>query len=136
MMRFTSSIALLTLATACAHADAGAPPTLAECVESSEANGIPEQLRDDIMVCVLRTHKKDIQDCRDSYSNKDPEVGGTMNTMFTIQPSGEVSDSKVVPDKFEATELGQCLKREVTTWKFPRFSGPAMPLDFAVRKGP
>jgi hypothetical protein len=50
-----------------------------------------------------------------------------------VQRTGATNQVAVSPDKFKGAVAGKCVSGAVKNWKFPKFSGAPMPLDFPVK---
>lgn len=96
---------------------------------------LPEQLEDSDIFRVLRQHKSEIRKCRKRQKEVDPNLEGVMKVKFTIQKTGRTSSHTVSPDKFSSSVVGKCVLASVRNWRFPRFTGRPLPLDFPVRMG-
>jgi hypothetical protein len=132
MRRLGFAILLALSALSCAHSQS--EPPLQDCIDAAHAGGVPEKLSDDIVLCVLRSNKRGVTSCREKYTSAQPEITGTMQVMFVIEPNGKTIDQTTSPETFLSTELGKCLVEEVSRWTFPSFTGLKIPVDFSIRK--
>ena len=57
---------------------------------------------------------------------------GKMLVKLVIQKNGRPKRISVSPSKFKSSVVGRCVVRAVKRWRFPRFSGRNMPVDFPV----
>lgn len=94
---------------------------------------LPDQLDDSDVLKVLRSHRGDVRRCLDKQASKDPSLGGTMTVELLIRRSGRPKGVRVQEDKFKRSAAGTCMVAAVKRWRFPKFSGAPMPLDFPVR---
>ncbi|MBK8012817.1 MAG: AgmX/PglI C-terminal domain-containing protein [Deltaproteobacteria bacterium] len=93
---------------------------------------MPRQLDDSDVLGSIRKYRKDVQTCLEKQASADPSVQGRMIIKMVIQRNGQPSRVTVQPDRFAASVVGKCMQRSVARWRFPRFSGPSMPVDFPV----
>jgi len=56
---------------------------------------------------------------------------GRAQIYLKVRPSGEPFDIFVGPI-LEESILGDCMKSEISAWRFPSFSGPVVPVDFPL----
>ncbi len=94
-----------------------------------EDNDLPKQLDDSDVLGVLRKNRKGVQRCR----QKADGVSGTMTVKLVISRSGRTGRVTISPSKFKSSDVGKCMTKEVKRWRFPKFSGRPMPLEFPVR---
>lgn len=72
---------------------------------------------------VIQDHKGQIRACFESLLNQHPELGGKVQTQFTIGPEGRVLESKVTQSSTGSQELDRCVASRVRLWQFPRPKG-------------
>lgn len=94
---------------------------------------VPRQLDDSDILGVLRKHRKAIISCVKKQQTADGSVSGTMMVNLVIKRSGRTSRITVSPSRFRRSVAGRCVSSAVKRWRFPKFSGPSMPIDFPVR---
>ncbi|MBI2378682.1 MAG: zinc-ribbon domain-containing protein [Deltaproteobacteria bacterium] len=99
-------------------------------VEDSDA--VPSQLAEDDILRELRKHKDEIRDCIEKQRRSDPRLEGKMTMKFVLLNSGRTSEHNVQPVKFDGSVLGKCIVDSVRKWRFPKFSGKPMPIEFPV----
>jgi hypothetical protein len=121
-----------------------AAPTPPEAPEPREAltyvprrtvevdESLPRQLTDSDVLGVLREHRVAIRNCLRAHQASTSNLEGEMKVKLLIPRSGRATRVSVSPARFRASVVGQCVAREVKTWRFPAFSGPWMPIDFPV----
>jgi len=94
---------------------------------------LPDQLDDSDVLKVLRSNRGDVRRCLEKQASADPSLEGTMTVELVIRRSGRPKGVRVREDKFKRSAVGTCMVSAVKRWRFPKFSGAAMPLDFPVR---
>jgi|GEM_PF-1784230 len=94
---------------------------------------LPEQLDDSDVFGVLRSHKNDVKRCLKAQASADPSLEGTMTVELLIRRSGRPKSVRIREDRFKRAAVGTCMVAAVKRWRFPKFSGKAMPVDFPVR---
>jgi TonB family protein len=80
----------------------------------------------DLVRKVIQGNKGQIRACFESLLNKYPELGGTVQTQFTIGPNGQVLESKVTQTSTGSKELDLCVASRVRLWQFPKPKGGGM----------
>jgi hypothetical protein len=93
---------------------------------------LPRQLDDSDVLGVLRKNRNDVRNCLVKQKAADPSLDGTMTVKIVIKKTGRPSRVTVAPSKFKSSVVGKCVASEVKGWRFPKFSGPNMPIDFPV----
>lgn len=56
-----------------------------------------------------------------------------MTVELLIRRSGRPKSVRIREDRFKRAAVGTCMVAAVKRWRFPKFSGKAMPVDFPVR---
>ena len=74
-----------------------------------------------------------VKKCVSEQKSKDPDSSGTVTMHWTIEKSGSVSGVKCATDEFKSSPIAKCLQGQIGSWKFPQFSGAAMPIDFPFK---
>ncbi len=93
---------------------------------------VPRQLDDSDVLGVLRKNAGAVRTCLKKQAAADPALDGTMTVKMVITRSGRTRRVSVSPDKFKSAVIGKCVSSSVKGWRFPKFSGPNMPIDFPV----
>lgn len=75
---------------------------------------------------VIQENKGQIRACFESLLNRYPELGGTVQTQFTIGPNGQVLESRVTQTSTGSKELDLCVASRVRLWQFPKPKGGGM----------
>lgn len=94
---------------------------------------VPRQLDDSDILGVLRKNRKSIISCVKKQQTADGSVSGTMMVNLVITKSGRTTRITVSPSRFRSSVAGRCVSSAVKRWRFPKFTGPNMPIDFPVR---
>jgi predicted Zn finger-like uncharacterized protein len=110
-----------------------AKPTKSAAPSPAPADDVPDQLDESDILRVIRAHRSEINGCVEKQVADDPGVDGVMTVSFVVQRTGATNQVAVSPDKFKGAVVGKCVVGAVKTWKFPRFGGAPMPLDFPVK---
>lgn len=100
--------------------------------QATESNDLPKQLDDSDILGVLRKNRDDVRGCLDKQASADPTLDGTMTIKAVIEKTGQAKRITISPDKFKNSAVGKCVSAAVQRWKFPQFTGPAIPIDFPV----
>lgn len=74
---------------------------------------------------VIHAHMKEIRYCYEDAMVRSPasKVEGTVALAFTINGKGNVSTSRVSQNEVGGSNLGECIRRRLDTWKFPNPKG-------------
>lgn len=106
---------------------AASPGELQMAPVASVKVDLPPLTRFQIME-VLKDIRKSIQRCWDRF-----HVPGTVDTRFTIEPSGEVSGLKIL-GRFSGTPTGACVAAAIGRQMFPKSGKPAkIHIPFVLR---
>jgi TonB family protein len=72
---------------------------------------------------VIRRHLNEIKFCYEQELKKQPDLGGKVAVMFTIDPTGAVSDSNVADSSLGNANTENCMLARIRRWKFPEPRG-------------
>jgi predicted Zn finger-like uncharacterized protein len=67
--------------------------------------------------------KKAVSDCYRRELMGNQNLGGKLEVLMTLQPTGEVSRATVETPTFKGTQLGECIAKRLRDLRFPAFSG-------------
>lgn len=81
---------------------------------------------------MIVNNKEDVQRCMAEQRKADPTLQGQMTVSMQLSGDGRPRRVTVVPAQFRDAPVGRCLIRSVKAWRFPRFSGAPIPIDFPV----
>lgn len=86
---------------------------------------IDEGLTRDEVGRVIHQHMKEVRYCYESSMVRAPasEVKGQVSLAFTINSGGSVSKSSVAQSSVPDPALGDCIRKRLGTWKFPKPKG-------------
>ncbi|MEE2903102.1 MAG: AgmX/PglI C-terminal domain-containing protein [Myxococcota bacterium] len=98
-----------------------------------QASTLPKTLDEAQLLKVIRKHKNAIRTCKSKQKQANPSLGGVMQVKLVIQKNGRTSKVSVAPPKFSGSTVGNCVISSVKSWRFPKFSGTPIPLDFPLR---
>lgn len=74
----------------------------------------------DIVRRIVRAHINEVRYCYTQALVKNPKANGMLTLTWTINADGKVSKAKVKSNKIKARGLGECVRRAITRWKFPK----------------
>lgn len=96
-----------------------------------------QQLDDAQVLAVLRKNRNAVRDCIKRHATSDDEWSGTLTVKMVIRKTGRPSDVRILPMSAKDTVAGKCLVEATSKFRFPKFDGPSMPIDFPVHvRGP
>ncbi len=72
---------------------------------------------------IVRRHKSQVQYCYEQQLTKDPALQGKMVMSFTIDQQGKVHTAKVKSSTLQSKEVGQCVRKSIHLWSFPKPTG-------------
>jgi predicted Zn finger-like uncharacterized protein len=98
----------------------------------SHGSGVPEKLGAEEVKRVLRNNAADVKRCVALQAKADPSIRGQLTVQMVLPGDGRPRRVTVVPAELREAPVGQCLIRSVKAWRFPRFSGSAIPVKFPV----
>ncbi len=68
----------------------------------------------------IKKHRQKIQDCYNQFLVSKPKISdGKIHLDWQIQPGGNVESPEVITSDFQSKIFEDCLKREISEWKFP-----------------
>lgn len=105
--------------------DAGAPE---EPPDGGDTQAdVPERLSREMVKSTLATYTTWISECARNQNQND--LQGAVKIKFVIQPSGETARVKIGSERFEGTDVGECIRELVAEMKFPA-SQSDQPVEF------
>jgi TonB family protein len=72
---------------------------------------------------VIQDNKSQIRACFERLLNQHPELGGKVQTQFTIGAEGQVLTARVAGSSTGSPELDGCVASRVRLWQFPKPKG-------------
>ncbi len=97
-------------------------------VETDPEAPLPKKLTNEQVLGVLRDHKESIGECR----RRGRPRTGKMIVSMVIKQDGTASKVTIAPPELEDSAIGQCVLLEVEVWRFPRFTGEPIPVEFPI----
>lgn len=88
---------------------------------------VPERLSREMVKSTLATYTSWIAECARSQNQND--LQGAVQIKFFIQPSGETARVKIRSERFEGTDVGECIRELVADMEFP-VSQSEQPVEF------
>ena len=92
---------------------------------------LPQGLDETDILDVLRKNRAAVRTCLSRHSASGSPVSGTMTVYMVVLNSGRPTRVSVSPE-FRDTVAGSCIVNTVKRWRFPRFAGASVPVDFPV----
>ncbi|MEC7242569.1 MAG: AgmX/PglI C-terminal domain-containing protein [Myxococcota bacterium] len=72
----------------------------------------------------LKRYKGQLNQCYDKQLIVDDGLQGTWQVAFTVEENGTTSGVVVTPKAASNADFESCMKRQVSSWTFPRISAP------------
>ena len=91
---------------------------------------LPRALTEGAITQVISQNAASINPCLGAAGAKNKHIEGKMDVMLVVAPSGEVKNAQVLAGPFKSSALGDCAMTQVRGWKFPRFSGRPLTINF------
>ena len=79
---------------------------------------------------MVEGNQKAVKFCFERAMKKGQQLNGKMEVEFTIAPAGVVSAVDVKTAKYKSTEFGDCTAQAIKSWKFPRFTGEPVAVEY------
>ena len=92
---------------------------------------LPTTLDETDILGVLRKNRMAVRDCLSRHAASGSSASGTMTVYMVVRQDGRPTRISVSP-QFRSTVAGTCIVDTVKRWRFPRFSGENLPVDFPV----
>lgn len=93
---------------------------------------LPETLSPGKISSIIRRYKKGLHGCYQRQLKRDASMRkANLKLAFNIERSGRTSNIKI-DRKYDGTELKSCLNRLVRRWRFPQFTGEAIPVEYPL----
>ncbi len=70
--------------------------------------------------------------CYDTFLRTNEPIDGQVFLDFEIAPSGRVTKLRLISREFKGTTMIDCLRRVARKMRFPRFSGPSIPVRYPL----
>ena len=84
------------------------------------------------ILSVIKRHQRGVRSCYERQLKRDDSLrNAKVMLRFFIQGSGRTSSVKLAR-RYDGTVLKTCLKSLVGRWRFPRFSGEAIPVEYPL----
>ena len=85
---------------------------------------------------VVNQRKSSMQICYQRELRGNSKLGGKVEFLVTVEPTGTVSKSIVRTEKFKGSGLAECFADKIMSWRFPEFSGQAQKIivPFVLQK--
>jgi len=85
---------------------------------------------------VVNQRKSSMGICYQRELRGNSKLGGKVEFLVTVEPSGTVSKSIVRTEKFKGSGLAECFADKIMSWRFPEFSGQAQKIivPFVLQK--
>jgi len=92
--------------------------------------GLPETLSQQEITKVVNRNIERIQFCYDTQLRQNPNLAGKVVVNFTIIGEGRISSVKIMTSQFRGTYLESCVDKTMKTWRFPKFRGEPIEVDY------
>lgn len=80
-------------------------------------------LSKDVIAKVIKRHQNEIKFCYEQELQKTPDLSGKVAVLFTIDPTGSVSEANVSESSMGSANAENCMLARIRRWKFPEPQG-------------
>lgn len=91
---------------------------------------LPDGLTRDAIQKVIAEKQSSMKLCLTEAFRKGEKLNGRMDVQITIEATGKVTEAAINTAKYKNSSMGQCTVKRVATWKFPRFNGDPVTVEF------
>ena len=98
--------------------------------ENIQTPNLPEGITPEAIYKVVADNNTSMKLCYAEASRKSEKLAGKMEVQMTIAPTGDVSAADITTPQFKNSTMGTCTVKRVKTWKFPRFNGDPVTVQF------
>ncbi len=91
---------------------------------------LPSSLNQRQITSVVNRNLERIQFCYDTQLRRNPNLSGKVLVNFSISGNGRISTVKIKTPKFRGTYLEGCVRKTMKIWRFPKFSGEPIEVDY------
>jgi hypothetical protein len=93
--------------------------------ETSGKLGYPESYVNE----VVQARRNDIRQCHEAALKQHPKLSGKVALGWTIRPSGDVLNVRIVENTTNNASLAECMTEKLKSWKFGTFVGADRVVD-------
>jgi len=95
-----------------------------------QAPNLPEGLTAEAIAGVIQKNHRSMSLCIAKGMKAGESIAGKMEVEITIAAAGRVIAAKISSPEFNGTALGNCTVKTVKRWRFPRFDGKPVTVQF------
>jgi hypothetical protein len=108
----------------------GAGEKSVKAVVSSAAPSVDGELDPNVVAKEVKRRIGAVKVCYERALKRNPALSGKIVVRWTITPEGTVTGLDVENDTLGDPEVGQCIKKNISGWRFPRPSGGSVEVSF------
>ena len=101
-----------------------------KAVVSSAAPSVDGDLDPNVVAKEVKRRLGAVKVCYERALKRNPALSGKIVVVWTITPEGTVTGIDVGNDTLGDPEVGQCIKKTISGWRFPRPSGGSVEVSF------
>lgn len=90
----------------------------------------------DVVKSFIRKHKNKVRACYERELKRNAILQGKVVTSITINPDGSVANVKFLSDSVHSSAMNRCIRKEISSWTFPRPRGGRVVVQFPFRFEP
>ena len=99
---------------------------------SGPTEALPDTITQGQILSVIKRHQRGVRTCYErQLKRNDSMQSAKIMLRFSIQGSGRTSNVRL-SRRFDGTVLKTCLTALVGRWRFPKFSGEAIPVEYPL----
>ena len=92
---------------------------------------LPPTLGQNQISNVIKGNMNAVKACLERQLKRDDTISGRTEVKFRIQQSGRATNIKL-QKRFKGTVFERCLTQVIRRWRFPRFKGDSIPVEFPL----
>ncbi len=92
---------------------------------------LPETISQGEIMAVMKRQQRGLRTCYERQLKRDDSLSGKIMLRFSIEKSGRTSNVRL-PQRFDGTVLQTCLSALVGRWRFPRFTGESIKVEYPL----
>ncbi|MDX2023859.1 MAG: AgmX/PglI C-terminal domain-containing protein [Deltaproteobacteria bacterium] len=101
-----------------------------KAVVSSAAPSVDGELDPNIVAKEVKRRLGAVKVCYERALKRNPALSGKIVVVWTITPEGTVTGIDVENDSLGDPEVAQCIKKNISGWRFPRPAGGSVEVSF------
>jgi predicted Zn finger-like uncharacterized protein len=81
------------------------------------------RLSEQAIAKTIASGRRSVKFCYETVLKGQRGVGGKLDILVTVAPSGRVTQTEIETAKFRGSALAECISDKIRDWRFPKFEG-------------